>query len=382
MFGAQPTVPIGQTFGQPATQTMGGTSIAKFQPPNETDTLVKGSSTQYVQTKQQCITFMKEYAEKSLEELRFEDYSANRKGPQTGLFGSNQTVGGMFGGQTTATTGGLFGQNPVQQSSSLFGATATNNNNTLGGNVSSAFATNTNSAFGSGSGLFGKPATPAVTNNAFGFGTNTQSAFGAKPFGQTSSASTGLFTSQPATTGFTGQLGGTTNFGQPATQSLFGTSTNNPASTAGTSFGIANPTSTGQSGFMFGSNNTNTNTSLFGASKPVFSTNAFNTNTQPTTNNAFSGFGAPATSTTGGSLFSGAKPSFGGLMQAPASNNLTFGQSNTGMSGFGSQPAGGSLFGATTNTGTGGGFFNTTSNPFGTTASNSFGAPQISLLNK
>lgn len=132
LFGA---TSAGGGFGQPGMNNQqGGTAIAKFQPPLETDTLMKGSTTSYVQTKQQCITFMKEYGEKSLEELRIEDYAANRKGPQPGtggMFGATQQGGGVFGStMQQPATGSLFGAQPnTQQTTGLFGSTA----NTLGG---------------------------------------------------------------------------------------------------------------------------------------------------------------------------------------------------------------------------------------------------------
>ena len=87
---------------------------------------------------------MKEYDTKSIDELRCEDYMANRKGPQSGgtlaagaqqaattggLFGAapNQTApaaGGLFGSTATSqpATGGLFG---AQQAKPLFGSTST-----------------------------------------------------------------------------------------------------------------------------------------------------------------------------------------------------------------------------------------------------------------
>lgn len=51
-----------------------GTTSVKFNAPQEIDTRIK-TETCYVQTKQQCILFMREYKERSIEELRIEDYN-------------------------------------------------------------------------------------------------------------------------------------------------------------------------------------------------------------------------------------------------------------------------------------------------------------------
>ena len=72
-----------------------------------------------INTHHQCITCMKEYENKSLEELRFEDYVAGRKAPGPGT--AVQT-GGLFGASSTTQTPSLFGQN---QQKSLFGTPAT-----------------------------------------------------------------------------------------------------------------------------------------------------------------------------------------------------------------------------------------------------------------
>lgn len=67
----------GGSFGATPQQT--GTVI-KFQPLTSTDTMQKSGVTTTINTKHHCITCMKEYEGKSLEELRWEDYQANRKG--------------------------------------------------------------------------------------------------------------------------------------------------------------------------------------------------------------------------------------------------------------------------------------------------------------
>ena len=119
-FGTQ------NAFGTSAGQAVTGTTV-KFNPTPGSDTMLKNGATQSINTRHQCITVMKEYEGKSLEELRMEDYAAGRKGPVAGstigAFGT-PAAGSLFGGNTaaTATTGfgtpagtSLFG-NPAQKS--------------------------------------------------------------------------------------------------------------------------------------------------------------------------------------------------------------------------------------------------------------------------
>lgn len=180
-------------FCQPQTMSASnGTAIAKYQPHAGTDTLLKNGQTNNVSTRLNCVTAMKEYEPKSLEELRLEDYSANRKGPQAGGVQS----GGLFGSTPQNTS--IFGA-PVSQpqSTGLFGAQPTTN--TLGG-----FGTNNANTFGQtapafgaqnqATSLFNKPATAGFGQPSTTF--NQQPAnnlFGAKPFGTpTTTATTGF----------------------------------------------------------------------------------------------------------------------------------------------------------------------------------------------
>lgn len=234
----------GGTFGA-ATQT--GTVI-KFTPLTGTDTMQKGGVTSTINTKHHCITCMKEYENKSLEELRFEDYQANRKGPQQQAgfggtpFGAPPAAAPSIFGQTDNKPG--FGQTPG------FGSAATGFGLAAQPNVSQ--------------GLFGKPATGfgSATTTAVTFGFN--STVSASPFGASTVAKPfGAQTTQPlfgaATTQQTPSFG-STMFGQQNTQNTGGI------------FGKpAQPTtgfSAGQSNFSFGPPAATQSSSLFSAPKP------------------------------------------------------------------------------------------------------------------
>lgn len=89
---------------------LGATQSVKFEPIKAKDTANKNGVQYNVDTLLHCITGMPAYEQKSLEELRFEDYVAGRKGSTA----TGGTTGGLFaGGQTTglggATAGGLAG---------------------------------------------------------------------------------------------------------------------------------------------------------------------------------------------------------------------------------------------------------------------------------
>ncbi|KAI1725279.1 nucleoporin autopeptidase domain-containing protein [Ditylenchus destructor] len=296
MFGTQPnqqsslfqsTSPFGST------PTVSGSTI-KFDPLKSTDSMVRNNESRQINTKHMCITAMKQYENKSLEELRVEDYIANRKGGQAqgsslfgstaggmtsqGLFGaSNQPKPGLFSGQTS-TAGSLFSTTTSKPSTGLFGATS---QPATGGSIfGSTQATSTQSSlFGTGAGGLAKPPQPSI------FGTVSQA-------GQTSTA--GSLFSTTTTKPSTGLFGSTS---QPA-PSLFGT----------------NPTTSTQSGGLFGTTS--------GLQKPA----------QPS---IFGGMSAPTTgaANTGGFLF--AQPSLFGAQATPQTG---FTGATTGLTSAGSPP--------------------------------------------
>lgn len=290
MFGA--AQPIQSAFGQPG---QNGSAVAKYQEVIGTDTLIKNGQTNNVSTKHHCITAMKEYEAKSLEEIRTEDYMANRKGPQAGAAVPQQQAGGMFGATAAPANTSLFGNNQMgAQNTSIFGQPAQNTMNTFAQptNTLGSFGTPQTSAFGQpaaqqqqpqqAGGMFGNafPAPATSTNSSFGFtgaAANT-SLFGAKPFGQTTT---------PAATG-------TGLFGQPAVSAAPAFGQPQPAATG---FGTFGQTSVQQTAPLFGGGITTT-AGAFGQPASQAQT-------------GFGGFGNTATSMAGGGGMFGAKPATG-----------------------------------------------------------------------
>ncbi|XP_063392013.1 nuclear pore complex protein Nup98-Nup96 [Cydia fagiglandana] len=286
MFGQQPA--MGGTlfgnntggFGQQQTAT--GTAHAKYNPVVGTDVVVKSGTSQNINIKHHCITCMKEYENKSLEELRLEDYTAGRKGAQGGgVFGFSQPQENkpLFGGSTfgapATTSAGVFGGGALGASSAGFGNTSTFS---FGGGAQNT--TQTNSLFGASKPAFG--ATSTVGTGLFGatttqtptFGTTT-STFGGFGTNTATQPSTGLFGAKPATTGFGATpSSGFGSFG--AGGGLFGAkpAAQPPAfGQTAPAFGSLNTsgfgTTTSTSGGLFGANNT------FGkpATQPTFGFN-------------------------------------------------------------------------------------------------------------
>ncbi|VDO99704.1 unnamed protein product, partial [Schistosoma margrebowiei] len=168
--------------------TSNGTSLA-FNPPITTEIMQRGGQPSQVNAKHMCITAMKEYQDKSLEELRLEDYSLNRRGPSTSaggtsIFATSSTAKPFqFGSPQMNTTTSIFGQTS-KPANTLFGASASgvssSNSMFFGG-------TGTQSAFGQTSqgGLLGlKPQFGAATTPSI-FGSTPASQSTGFAFGQT-----------------------------------------------------------------------------------------------------------------------------------------------------------------------------------------------------
>lgn len=170
----------GFSAGTQAAQQVVGTTV-KFVPTTSQDAISRNGQQTTINTNHQCITAMKEYESKSLEELRFEDYQANRKFPQAqSQFGGTSTI---FSSGTTASSG--FG------SSNLFNSTAQANRPLLFGSNTGTTTTAATTQPQTTS-LFGSTTQPNTANRSF-FGSTTATT--------TPSTTTGFssFGSQPAT---------------------------------------------------------------------------------------------------------------------------------------------------------------------------------------
>ncbi|XP_019747531.1 nuclear pore complex protein Nup98-Nup96 isoform X2 [Hippocampus comes] len=270
-----------------------GTTV-KFNAPTGNDTMVKAGVTTNINTKHQCITAMKEYENKSLEELRLEDYQAGRKGATNQMPAAS---GGLFGGAAPASSA----------PAGLFGSAASNNNNfTFGQNKSTFGQSSTGGFSGTTGGLFSQP--------------NQQQAGSLfKPFGQTTTAQSSGFS-----------FGNANTLGQASTSNM----------------GLFGNTAASQSGGLFGTAQTSASTGfaaaggLFGQAGAGFGS----VGTQPSIfGNKAGGFGTTTTSApsfgTGTGIF-GNKPA---LTLGTGANPSTFG--------FGANPTGGNLFGNKSTTG-------------------------------
>ncbi|VDL63635.1 unnamed protein product [Hymenolepis diminuta] len=441
-FGASATTsqPSTGLFGQPATSTqrtnvfgssvfgeasttISGTTV-KFNPPLVNDLVQKNGQKVQVNAKHMCISAMKEYSDKSMEELRVEDYAQNRKsGAAAGsksIFGSTSTTGFGFGSPQT-TTSSLFGSTPAVQTtqSSLFGSTNTGSIFGSSQSMGTFGQITQNSIFGTKP-LFGSSTANTTGLNlsstqqqstGFGFGQNTQqgSIFGGgSAFGTatTTASSFSLFGSQPAATQSSGF-----SFGKPAASGIFGATT----TTTPSLFGSTQPTvqaspfgtpATSQTGNIFGGVKP-AGTSLFGTT-PATTVSAFGFGSKSNTTGLFSttpannttgfGLGTSTSNTLQTGLFGVKKPSpfgtpansatpafgFGTATNTAAAPTNLFG--NTSSFGLGatpqaSQSATGNIFGSTNTAVTGGLFNKPTTNAFGfnqtaTSAPSLFGTTQ------
>ncbi|PRW58789.1 nuclear pore complex NUP98A isoform X1 isoform B [Chlorella sorokiniana] len=362
-FGAASTPAFGQsnltafgstTFGQaaPAAGFGGGfgggargTRAVAWRKTQEQDTSGSSGTKSATVVFFNSISCMPEYANKSVEELRFEDYADGCKGntgaasPAGGAFGASPAFGASSSPFGAPTSSPAFGA----ASSPAFGASAP------------AFGATSAPAFG-GFGATSAPAFGASSAPAFGgFGATTASPFGGaspSPFGQSAPAfgatSTPAFgaTSSPAFGATSAPAFG--GFGATSTPAFGATSAPAFGASPAPAFGAAS-----SAGFGFGASST----PAFGAA----SAPAFGAQSSP-------GFGFGASSA----------PAFGAA-SAPA-----FGTSSASLFGAASTPAfggGTSLFGAATQQPAAGFGFGAASTPaFGAAPTPAFGASSASLF--
>lgn len=195
----------------PGSTDISGT-IVKFNPVVGTDTIQNRGLTQTIRVLYWCINFMKEYEDKSLEELRFEDYKQGRKGPQTTGFSS---TGGLFPSAVTSQPAATFFNQPF-----TFSNSSSNSNQFVNTPATSWYPTKTNSIFTNPQGSCFDP-TPA-SNSTTGFFNLKPNPYWSYQRGGFNQPTTSVFSTKPANTQ------ATQNFLYPSGFSL--TSANNPFS--------------------------------------------------------------------------------------------------------------------------------------------------------
>ncbi|XP_071536079.1 nuclear pore complex protein Nup98-Nup96-like [Panulirus ornatus] len=314
LFGStQP--PSGGLFSTPVHQGFGATGAApvgttvKYEPIIGSDTMTRNGVSTNIKTRIEVISAMKDYENKSLEELRVEDYLANRKGPGQGttLTGFGQTQLGATQPQPGST--GLFGSSNV---SSLFGSKQPENKPLFGTGTSTGFGTSTGgSLFGTGTSTPAFGQTSTTPSTSFSFGQNQQKTTGFA-FGNTTTT-----TSSPFGTSATQQQQSGFGFGGfPFTQ-------NPQQQNTGGLFGSQN-----KPGGLF--SNQTTGGGLFG-SKPAGTTQPLGTGFG--TSSAVTPFGSNTSTSTGGGLFGPQntqnKPLFSGFGSGTGFGSTSlFGQNN------------------------------------------------------
>uniref|UniRef100_A0A1B0CEY8 Nuclear pore complex protein Nup98-Nup96 n=1 Tax=Lutzomyia longipalpis TaxID=7200 RepID=A0A1B0CEY8_LUTLO len=159
IFGAMPMAAVGVS----GTGNW-GTGFVRYQPSMGTDVFMKNEQVTSINTKQYCITTMKVYEGKSLEELRMEDYLSNNKGPRAGavdlLCPKTPPAKNLLGAPAQAQqVNGNFGQQPIP-----FG----NTNVMPGFGQQRAFGATAGQS--SAGGVINKPPAPTMTTSSFGFG--------------------------------------------------------------------------------------------------------------------------------------------------------------------------------------------------------------------
>uniref|UniRef100_A0A6P7GB33 Nuclear pore complex protein Nup98-Nup96 n=1 Tax=Diabrotica virgifera virgifera TaxID=50390 RepID=A0A6P7GB33_DIAVI len=134
LFGQQAAQPQTSGMLQPSTSNLFGTTSAfgqqstgtgsvKFNDIRGTDTMIQNGVDKCVNTKLQTINYMKDYESKSLEELRYEYYAANRKGFSTSISLSSLNFG--FGSNTNLEeTNDAFGAPQPEAFSSVTPSTS------------------------------------------------------------------------------------------------------------------------------------------------------------------------------------------------------------------------------------------------------------------